>query len=125
MSRRGSVIRPISNIIYPDATIAKSSRALYVFNAEDDKGAIESSSVKDVDVGDPPQLTLALIKPDAFSKKEQIIERIEESGFKIVAGKEIQLSKETAGEFYKEHSEKPFYPTLVEFMSRYILCLIH
>ncbi|NQD72429.1 nucleoside-diphosphate kinase, partial [Sphingobacterium shayense] len=38
-------------------------------------------------------------------------------GFKIIAMKYIQLSKETAGAFYAVHKERPFYNDLVDFMS--------
>ena len=42
---------------------------------------------------------------------------IEKGGFRIVAMKKVQLSKERAGEFYAVHKERPFYSELVEYMS--------
>jgi nucleoside diphosphate kinase len=68
------------------------------------------------------QRTLALIKPDAYGagKKEEIIEKLKEAGFKIAIEKEIQLTEDMAKRFYAEHAEKPFYSELVSWMSRYI-----
>ena len=60
-----------------------------------------------------------MIKPDAMKKgvQGQIIDRIIQGGFRIVALKMTKLSKEKAGEFYAIHKERPFYGELVEFMS--------
>ena len=60
-----------------------------------------------------------MIKPDAMKKNVQgeIIDRIIKGGFRIVALKQTQLSKEKAGEFYAIHKERPFYGELVDFMS--------
>lgn len=63
--------------------------------------------------------TFTMIKPDAMKKgvQGQIIDRILQGGFKIVALKMTKLSREKAGEFYAVHKERPFYGELVEFMS--------
>ena len=63
--------------------------------------------------------TFTMIKPDATSKgyTGAILKMINDAGFRIVALKMIFLSKEKAGEFYAVHSERPFYPELVSFMS--------
>jgi nucleoside-diphosphate kinase len=63
--------------------------------------------------------TFTMIKPDAFGKgfTGGIIDQILGAGFKIKAMKALQLTKETAGEFYAVHKERPFYGELVEFMS--------
>ena len=65
------------------------------------------------------QRTLSIIKPDATSKNiiGKIIDRFEESGLKIIAGKLIHMDKEKAAGFYAEHDGKPFFPNLVEFMT--------
>ena len=59
------------------------------------------------------------IKPDATSKNiiGKIIDRFEESGLKIIAGKLIHMDKEKAAGFYAEHDGKPFFPNLVEYMT--------
>jgi nucleoside-diphosphate kinase len=63
--------------------------------------------------------TFTMIKPDAFSKGHSgaIIDKIQASGFRLVALKLTQLSKEKAGEFYAVHKARPFYGELVDFMS--------
>jgi nucleoside-diphosphate kinase len=63
--------------------------------------------------------TFTMIKPDAFSKGHSgaIIDKILKTGFRIVALKLTQLSREKAGEFYAVHKERPFYGELVDFMS--------
>jgi len=63
--------------------------------------------------------TFTMIKPDAFSKGHSgaIIDKIQKTGFAIVAMKLTRLSKEKAGEFYAVHKARPFYGELVDFMS--------
>lgn len=60
-----------------------------------------------------------MIKPDATRNgyTGAILQKINETGFRLVAMKMIHLSKEKAGEFYAVHKERPFYGELVEFMS--------
>ncbi len=47
----------------------------------------------------------------------EIITRFEKAGLKIVAAKMLQLDDESAGGFYAEHKERPFYKDLIEFMT--------
>lgn len=63
--------------------------------------------------------TLSIIKPDAVAKNVigEIYARFEKAGLKIVAAKRLQLTDETAGGFYAEHKERPFYKDLIEFMT--------
>lgn len=64
------------------------------------------------------QRTLALIRPEAFaSSKDEIIAKIHEAGFTIALSKEVQLSKEQAQEFYREHEGQPYFEQLSEAMS--------
>jgi len=64
-------------------------------------------------------ITFTMIKPGAVRNGHigAILNKINEGGFKIVALKYTQLSKEKAGEFYAVHKERPFYGELVDFMS--------
>jgi nucleoside-diphosphate kinase len=64
--------------------------------------------------------TLAIIKPDAVAKGAigQIVGRIEQAGFKIVAARLIHLSLEEAAGFYAVHRERPFFKSLCEFMTQ-------
>lgn len=63
--------------------------------------------------------TFTMIKPDAFAAGNSgaILQMIETAGFKIVAMKLTTLTSALASKFYSVHSERSFYPSLVEFMS--------
>lgn len=65
------------------------------------------------------QRTLSIIKPDAVKKNVmgQIVSRFEKAGLKVVAMKKVYLTAQTAGEFYAEHKERPFFGELVGFMT--------
>jgi len=65
------------------------------------------------------ELTLAILKPDCVgaNKIGKVVERIEAVGFEILSMKMVHLTKETAGEFYTVHKERPFFQDLVQFMS--------
>lgn len=63
--------------------------------------------------------TLAIIKPDAFAtgKAGLILAHLENAGFRVLATRVLQLTKEQAGAFYEVHRERPFYASLVAFMT--------
>jgi nucleoside-diphosphate kinase len=65
------------------------------------------------------QRTLSIIKPDATSKNiiGKIIDRFEENGLKVIAGKLIHMDQAKAAGFYAEHEGRPFFPNLVEYMT--------
>ena len=65
------------------------------------------------------KITLTMIKPGAFRKgyTGAILKMIDEAGFQIIAMKITQLSVRQAEEFYVIHRSKPFYESLVAFMS--------
>jgi nucleoside-diphosphate kinase len=62
--------------------------------------------------------TLILIKPDATERalSGEILSRIERRGFRVAAGKLIRVSRELGERHYAEHTEKPFFGELVEFI---------
>ena len=64
-------------------------------------------------------ITFTMIKPEAVEAGNTgaILNKIESSGFRIVAMKKVLLTKERAGEFYLVHKERPFYSELVDYMS--------
>ena len=66
------------------------------------------------------QRTLAIIKPDAVAKgvMGQIIGRIEQAGFKILAARLIHMTEREAAGFYAVHRDKPFFRSLCEFMTQ-------
>jgi len=63
--------------------------------------------------------TFSIVKPDAVGKNVigKIYSRFESNGLQIVGSKMLNLSEEVAGGFYAEHSERPFFPALIEFMT--------
>jgi len=63
--------------------------------------------------------TLAILKPDCVRKNliGQVIAKINEAGFKVVALKMTHLTKESASGFYEVHKERPFFGELVDFMT--------
>lgn len=63
--------------------------------------------------------TLTIIKPDAFGagKAGRIIAHLEERGFRLLASRVVHLTEAEAGEFYAVHRERPFYGSLVSFMT--------
>lgn len=63
--------------------------------------------------------TLCILKPDCVRKNltGEVLARIEKAGFKILGMKKVRLTKETAGGFYAVHKGRPFFDSLVEFMS--------
>jgi len=63
--------------------------------------------------------TLAIVKPDAFSAGNagNVIAHLERAGFKLRAAKVLHLSREQAQAFYEVHAARPFYASLVEFMT--------
>ncbi|MBN1856419.1 MAG: nucleoside-diphosphate kinase [Dehalococcoidia bacterium] len=63
--------------------------------------------------------TLVLVKPDAMQRglAGEIISRIEKKGLKIVALRMLQVDAALAGRHYEAHTEKPFFKSLVEFIT--------
>jgi nucleoside-diphosphate kinase len=65
------------------------------------------------------QRTLSIVKPDAVEKgvTGEILRRIEAAGLRIIALKMLTLSEAQARGFYAVHKERPFYDSLVRFMT--------
>ncbi|KAI1898436.1 hypothetical protein AGOR_G00072310 [Albula goreensis] len=61
--------------------------------------------------------TLALIKPDAIHKADEIEGIILKSGFSILQKRKLQMSPEQCSDFYAEQYGKLFFPSLTAFMS--------
>ncbi|MHA2030029.1 MAG: nucleoside-diphosphate kinase [Candidatus Kariarchaeaceae archaeon] len=63
--------------------------------------------------------TFIMIKPDAVQRGliGEIIGRIEKSGLKIVAMKFLKVTQELAEKHYEVHKERPFYNSLVSFIT--------
>ncbi len=63
--------------------------------------------------------TFTMIKPDAVRNGHigNILQMMNEAGFRIIAMKYTFLSLQQAEKFYEVHKERPFYGELTEFMS--------
>jgi nucleoside-diphosphate kinase len=63
--------------------------------------------------------TLILVKPDAFARglTGEIVARFERKGLKIVALRGMRVTRELAERHYAEHSERPFFGELVDFIT--------
>lgn len=63
--------------------------------------------------------TFVAIKPDGVKRGliGEIISRFEKKSYKIVGMKMINVNQETAAKHYEEHLGKPFYPSLIKFIT--------
>ncbi len=64
--------------------------------------------------------TLILVKPDAFERRltGEVIARFERKGLRLVALKLMQADVDIANVHYAEHTDKPFFGELVDFITR-------
>jgi nucleoside-diphosphate kinase len=74
------------------------------------------------------QRTLTIIKPDSVENGNigNIIAHLEREGFRIVAARSLRLTQAQAGAFYAVHRERPFYSSLVAYMTSgpvWVMCL--
>jgi nucleoside-diphosphate kinase len=65
------------------------------------------------------QCTFSIIKPDATARNitGKILDKLESGGLRVVAQKRISMTREQAEGFYAEHSERPFFGSLCDFMT--------
>ena len=65
------------------------------------------------------QRTFSIVKPDAVAsgKAGKILALLEANGFRIIALRMVKLSQSQAEGFYAVHRERPFYASLVKFMT--------
>ena len=70
------------------------------------------------------ETTLAIIKPDAYNSIGLILHIIHSSSLIVSNIIMVKLSKQDASEFYIEHRGKPFFETLIEFMSSDVIVAI-
>jgi nucleoside-diphosphate kinase len=63
--------------------------------------------------------TLAIIKPDAVERNltGRILAHLEEAGFRVRAIRSVRLTEAQARVFYAVHRERPFFDSLVRFMT--------
>ena len=63
--------------------------------------------------------TLVLIKPDGVNRAliGKVIEKLESTGLKITGMKLVLIDKDLASKHYEEHKDKPFFSSLVNFIT--------
>jgi nucleoside-diphosphate kinase len=63
--------------------------------------------------------TLSIIKPDATRRNitGAVVDRFEKAGLRVVAQRRMRLSQVQAEAFYAVHRERPFFASLVKFMT--------
>ena len=65
------------------------------------------------------QQTLILLKPDCVQRRlvGEVVHRFETKGLRLVALKLVQASKQLAEKHYAVHKGKPFYESLLQFLT--------
>lgn len=65
------------------------------------------------------ETTLIIVKPDAVQRGliGRIVSRFEDKGFQIVGAKLMRITPELAAAHYRDHAGKPFYNSLIEFIT--------
>ncbi|EDQ85255.1 uncharacterized protein MONBRDRAFT_38924 [Monosiga brevicollis MX1] len=63
------------------------------------------------------QVTLAMVKPDAIDRADDIVDRVLASGLAVLNRRRVRLTLEQSTELYMEHYGKSFFTELVAFMS--------
>jgi len=96
--------------------LATAACALTALSSAD---AVETKMPAASKIANKKEQTLSIIKPDAVAGNHigDIIARFENNGLRVVAIKMVQLDRKQADEFYAVHRKRPFFPSLVEFMS--------
>ena len=63
--------------------------------------------------------TLSIIKPEVVARDQigAILQHVEQTGLRIVATRMLQLDRRQAEGFYDVHRERPFFQSLVQFMT--------
>ncbi len=63
--------------------------------------------------------TLIIVKPDGVERglSDQILERFTANGFTVVQRKEMTIPRSLAEQHYAEHVNKPFFPSVVNYMT--------
>ncbi len=64
------------------------------------------------------EITFSLVKPDATARglTGVFLQKLEGEHLTLVAGRLLRMESALAEEFYKEHSQRPFFPSLLKFI---------
>ncbi|KAA3673001.1 thioredoxin domain-containing protein 3 [Paragonimus westermani] len=83
----------------------------------------EAEVEKDIQFFFPIEHTVAAIKPDAYTNRDEIAEQIKSAGFHVAARRDTQLSEDLAEQLYSNLKDEPFYEDLVRHMTRQVYLL--
>lgn len=63
--------------------------------------------------------TFVMVKPDGVQRGlvGEIIVRLERRGYRLIAAKMTRMTEELGAEHYAEHVGKPFFPSVISFMT--------
>ncbi|GAB1602351.1 thioredoxin domain-containing protein 3 homolog [Argonauta hians] len=77
------------------------------------------SQKEDAKAEEVPEYTFALIKPDAVreNRVDEILHLMAEEGIEVMVNEKVQLTDETAREFYNHLAEEPFFEEYIEYMT--------
>jgi nucleoside-diphosphate kinase len=66
-----------------------------------------------------PEKTLIILKPDAVQRRliGRLIQRFEDKGLVVAAMKLMQIDRNLAERHYAVHKGKPFYPSLIDYIT--------
>ena len=108
-------------------TVARVINGIYVISGI---LTIDSELVSEVEIKarlSEPNRTLSIIKPDAVSHAQNIIEilklnalnieQVKNGEFTHYLKKQVRIDRAVAEEFYKEHADKPFFTELCDYMT--------
>ena len=72
-----------------------------------------------LDVDSAAERTLILVKPDGVERGlvGEVLARIERKGYRLLAAEMGEVSPDLARKHYEEHARKPFFPSLVDYLT--------
>ena len=69
--------------------------------------------------------TFAIIKPDGYPRREEIVSLLQDLGFSVLGRRDASMERAGTEEFYAEHKGKAFYDDLIQFMTSGPVLLLH
>lgn len=120
-TRAGPAVRSSSVPLALAATAAVTGVSLYTLpsvHLEQAQPNVPTTTIAGT-FATPSERSFIMIKPDGVSRQivGKIITRFEERGYKLVAIKSVQPSEELARQHYSDLAQKPFFPSLIKYLT--------